>query len=356
MKYRIAKIHSAGIKTKASVLIIYAGGTMGMVKDAADSLVAINFNQIMKQLPDLDSLEVAITVISFAEPLDSSNMNIHSWIEIGQIIYKNYHNHDGFIVLQGTDTMAYSASALSFMLEGLKKPVIFTGAQLPISAIRSDARPNLISAIEIASMKRDGMSIIPEVCIFFDYQLLRGNRTTKIRSSKFDAFESENYPPLAEVGISIEFNYPAILKKDHKEDLTLNDKIDHDVAILKIFPSIKQEVVESILNIGGLKGVILETYGSGNAPTYPWFIDALREALEKGVILFNVSQCLGGTVVHGRYATSKLLGEIGVVSGWNITSEAAVTKMMYLLGKYRNPERVKKMLAISLCGELDTSL
>jgi L-asparaginase len=356
MKYRIVKIRTATRSSKGSVLIIYAGGTMGMVKDAANSLVAINFNQILRQLPDLDSLEVSVTVISFATPLDSSNMNIQSWIDIGRIIYENYHHYDGFIVLQGTDTMAYTASALSFMLEGLKKPVIFTGAQLPISAIRSDARPNLISAIEIASMKNNGIAIIPEVCIFFDHLLLRGNRTTKIRSSKFDAFESENYPHLAEVGISIDVNSPAILKRDNKAELEFIDQADPNVVILKIFPSIKQEVVESILGIAGLKGVILETYGSGNAPTYPWFINALRNTIDRGVIVFNVSQCIGGMVIHGRYATSALLGEIGVISGGNITSEAAVTKMMYLLGKHSNTGRIKKQLGTSLCGELDVSL
>lgn len=353
MKYRIAKIYTTTTNPRASVLIIYIGGTIGMVRDSADSLVALNFNQIMKQLPALDTLEVSITVISFPVSMDSSNMNVQNWIDLGSIIFENYKNYDGFIVLQGTDTMAYSASALSFILEGLNKPVIFTGAQLPISAVHSDARPNLITAIEIASMKKNGKSVIPEVCIYFNYQLLRGNRTTKVRSSQFNAFESVNYPSLAEVGINIEFNYPAILKRESGAILTVSKTLVTDIMLLKLFPSINPEAIRNVLNINGLKGIVLETYGSGNAPTYEWFIQMLKEAAEKGIIIFNVSQCIGGKVIHGRYATSHILDKIGVVSGWNITSEAAITKMMYILGKEKDPGTIKKTLQQPLCGEMD---
>ncbi len=353
MNYKIIEIQSSSLKPKASVLIIYAGGTIGMVGDVSDALVPVNFNQILQELPALDSLDVAITVISFPDPLDSSEMDVQSWKEIGRLVSENYDRHDGFIVLQGTDTMAYTASALSYMLEGLNKPVILTGAQLPVSAIRSDARPNLISAIEIAVMKKNGVAVVPEVCIYFDYLLLRGNRARKVRSGQFNAFESENYPYLAKVGIHIEFNDPAILARDPNINFGFRDKMDPNVVILKIFPSITQAVVDSILGIRGLKGVVLETYGSGNAPTSPWFIGSLQKAIEKGIIIYNVSQCLGGKVIHGRYATSKMLEEIGVISGWNITTEAAVTKMMFVLGETSDATAIKDMLSTPICGEMD---
>ncbi len=352
-KYRIININTGAISPKASVLIIYSGGTIGMVRDASGSLVALKFNQIMQQLPSLNTLNVRITVISFPEPMDSSNMTYNNWNDLGFIIYENYHNYDGFVVLQGTDTMAYSASALSFMLEGLSKPVVFTGAQLPISAIRSDARPNLITAIEIASRKKNGRAVVPEVSIYFDYQLLRGNRSRKVRSSQFGAFESENYPLLAKIGISIDFNYPVIRKPPRNADLVLHDRYDANVVVLKLFPSISPVVIQSVLSITGLRGVVLESYGSGNAPTEQWFIDELKRAINKGVIMFNVSQCMAGKVIHGRYATSKMLQEIGVVSGWNITTEAAITKMMFLLGQETDIEILKEKLSNPICGEMD---
>ncbi len=356
LKYRIINIKTGAISPKTSVLIIYSGGTIGMVRDATGSLVALKFNQIMQQLPSLNTLNVSITVISFPVPMDSSNMNYHNWIDIGYIIYENYYNYDGFVVLQGTDTMAYSASAISFILDGLNKPVVFTGAQLPISAIRSDARPNLITAIEIASKKNGEAPVVPEVCIYFDYQLLRGNRTRKIRSSQFGAFESENYPMLARIGISIDFNMAAIRKFNRDQQLVFHENYESNVMILKLFPSITQRAVEAILEMEGLKGIVLETYGSGNAPTDEWFIQALRKAIMKGVVIYNVSQCIGGKVIHGRYATSKLLQEIGVISGWNITTEAAIAKLMFVLGQSTDSEKIKQLLSTPLSGEMDVGV
>lgn len=353
MKYRIINIKTGAIKPKASVLIIYSGGTIGMVRDTTGALIALKFNQIMQQLPSLYALNVGITVISFPDPMDSSNMDYQNWIDIGQIIHENYQYYDGFVVLHGTDTMAYSASALSYILEDLDKPVIFTGAQLPISAIRSDARPNLITAIEIASKKKGKNSLVPEVCIYFDYQLLRGNRTKKIRSSQFGAFESENYPVLAKIGITIEFNTRVIQKSLKSTGLKFNNKFDPNVLILKLFPNITENVVKNILATEGLRGVVLESYGSGNAPTKEWFIDLLREAIAKGIIIYNVSQCINGKVIHGRYATSRMLDKIGVISGWNITTEAAITKLMYALGSVRNTDKVQDLLSTSIRGELD---
>ncbi len=356
LRYRIININTGATDPKASILIVYSGGTIGMVRDSTGSLVALKFNQIMKQLPSLNTLNVKITVISFPVPMDSSNMKYRNWIDIGFIIYENYHYYDGFVVLQGTDTMAYSASALSYILKGLNKPVIFTGAQLPISAIRSDARPNLITAIEIAARQEKGIPMVPEVCIYFDYQLLRGCRTRKVRSSHFSAFESENYPLLARTGITIEFNRTSIKKYRKEEKLEFQEKFVNEVVILKLFPSITSEVVNRILSIDNLKGVVMETYGSGNAPTDDWFISALRQAIDRGIVIFNISQCVGGKVIHGRYATSKKLEEIGVVSGWNITTEAAITKLMYVLGQEKDRNRIRELLSTSIAGEMDVGI
>ena len=355
LKYRIINIKTGAKKPKASVLIIYTGGTIGMIRDESGVLVALKFNQIMKQLPSLRALDVNLTVISFPVPIDSSNLDIQNWLDLGYIIYENYHHHDGFVVLQGTDTMAYSASALSYILEGLNKPVIFTGAQLPISAIRSDARPNLITAIEIAAMKKRGKAMVPEVCIYFDYLLLRGNRARKIRSNHFGAFESEDYPLLAKIGINIDFDESAIMRKDKDMKLRFHNRLDQNVAILKIIPSITADVIKSTLKTKGLKGALLETYGSGNAPNESWFINLLKSAIDRGIVIFNVTQCLGGKVIQGRYDTSRQLADIGVVGGSNITTEAAITKMMFLLAQETSIDTVKNRLEKAICGEMNGS-
>lgn len=325
-----------------------------MVRDKRGVMVPLKFNQIIHHMPSLLTLDVNLTIISFPTPIDSSNIDVRHWLDLGYIIYENYNHYDGFVILQGTDTMAYSASALSFILEGLDKPVIFTGAQLPISAIRSDARPNLVTAIEIATLKKESKPLISEVCIYFDYQLLRGNRSRKIRSNQFAAFESENYPILAKIGINIEINQSVTLRREKGIKLRYHDKLDPNIAILKIFPSITYNVVSSILNIKGLKGVVMETFGSGNAPTDPWFIGLLKQAIERGIIIFNVTQCLGGKVILGRYATSRQLEEIGVVSGRDITTESAVAKLMYLLAHETSLERIKKRLNHPICGEMSS--
>jgi L-asparaginase len=352
-KYRIVEVIKASeVKAKSSVLIIYTGGTIGMEYDDSGSLVALNFNQIVKRAPSLKTLDLGLTVISFPQPIDSSNISFEDWKNLAYIIVENYNHYDGFVVLHGTDTMSYTASALSFMLQGLNKPIIFTGAQLPISAIRSDARANLVTALEIASAKMDGHPIVPEVCVYFDYQLMRGNRTFKKRSSQFAAFGCENYPILAKAGISITYNTEYIKAYNPDEQLIYKDQFSSDIIVLKLFPSLNESYIRHVLSIPGLKGVILESYGSGNAPTDKWFLDCLREAIEKGMVIYNVSQLIGGVVAHGRYETSKYLEEIGVISGRDITREAAITKLMFLLGNETNIVDIKRKLLVPLSGEL----
>lgn len=325
-----------------------------MAYDDGGSLAPFNFGRVIDRIPELKSLKLKLTVISFPEPRDSSNIVYKDWQDMAYIIYENYAQYDGFVILHGTDTMAYSASALSYMLNGLNKPVILTGAQIPIGSIRSDARENLITALEIAISKVDGKPVVNEVCIYFNFYLLKGNRSQKIRSSTFAAFESQNYPTLAESGIDIEFNTNFLQPHDPDAQLTIHKKFNDNVVILKIFPSISEPVVHSIFNSKGLKGVVLETYGSGNTMNHDWFIKILEEAVKKGIIIYNVSQCSGGEVIQGRYETSKRLNEIGVLSGGDITTEAAITKLMFLLGNEKNAESIKKKLLIPINGEMDS--
>lgn len=336
---------------RARILIIYTGGTFGMSYDKDGVLIPFNFDYIIDQLPALKNLALAITAVSFETPIDSSNINPEHWQLISSIIYDQYDEHDGFVVLHGTDTMAYTASALSFMLEGLNKPVILTGAQLPISEPRSDARENLITALDIASARKYDIPLVPEVCIYFDYELLRGNRSKKVESMQFDAFDSGNYPPLAKAGVKIDYNFSVIRTPPESAELTLRASFETNIAIIKLFPGINRNVVNSVLSISGLKAVILETYGSGNAPTLPWLIEDLENAIALGVIIVNISQCPGGRVVQGRYETSKKLQQIGVISGADMTTEAAVTKMMLLIGEYGSAN-AKGMISQSIAGEL----
>ncbi len=350
MKYKIVNINDSGDR---SVLIIYTGGTFGMVKDASGALAPFNFGKVVDRIPELRQLGIKLTVISFPKPIDSSNIGIQDWKDMAYIIEENYSQYDAFVILHGTDTMAYSSSMLSYMLEGLNKPVIFTGAQMPIGAIRSDARENLITALEIASAHSNGNPIISEVCVYFNHLLLRGSRAQKLRSSTFAAFESENYPVLAEAGIEIEYNYPALIPHDPGSILTVKNVLDSNVSILKIFPGIKEHAVRSILQDADTKGIVLESFGSGNTMKFDWFIEGLSKAISDGKVILNVSQCIGGEVEHGRYETSKKLIEIGVLSGGDITTEAAVTKMMFLLGQKEERGEIDQMLTHPLAGEMD---
>ena len=323
-----------------------------MAYDDSGSLVPFNFGQILEKIPILSNMNIAITVISFPEPIDSSNVSMKHWTDMAYIIYENYDSYDGFVVLHGTDTMAYSASMMSYMLQGLNKPVIFTGAQLPISAMRSDARENLMTALEIATAKINGKPIVPEVCIFFNHMLLRGNRSKKVQSVHFDAFESENYPSLAEAGIVIDYNTSVIRPLESQKKLTNRNKLDNRVMILKLFPGITSQIMDACFDIPDLKGVVLETYGSGNSPSESWFMNSLERAIKKGLIILNVSQCNGGRVIQGRYETSKELLSVGVISGADITTEAAVTKLMFLLGQEKSMDAVRQKLTIPLAGEM----
>ncbi len=354
MNYKIVNIRTtATIDPTDSVLIIYTGGTFGMAYDDSGALAPFNFGRVIDLIPELRSLELRLTVISFPEPRDSSNIDPKDWEDMAYIIYENYSQYDGFVILHGTDTMAYSASALSYMLSGLNKPVIFTGAQIPIGMIRSDARENLITAIQMASSKENGVPIVNEVCLYFNYFLLRGNRSQKIRSSTFAAFQSKNYPYLAESGIDIEFRTNYMKPHNPKVKLKIKRGFDSNVSILKIFPGINKNFVQAVLNVKELRGVVLETYGSGNTMNFPWFLELLEKAVKNGIVIFNVSQCSGGEVIQGRYETSKRLDEIGVLGGGDITTEAAITKLMFLLGTEKLNLSLKKKLIAPLNGEMD---
>lgn len=336
------------------VLIIYTGGTIGMVNDpVTGSLCPFSFEEIVKEVPEIQEFDFEIDTLIFEELIDSSNLKPEVWVRLCNIIKENYEKYDGFVILHGTDTMAFSASALSFMIDNLSKPVVLTGSQLPIGTIRTDGKENLITAVEIAAAKEDGKAIIPEVCILFGDKLFRGNRTTKHTAEHFNAFASYNYPPLAKIGIHIHYNYPAILPKENKDGgIVINTHIDTNVAILKIFPGITPNIVEAVLNTKDLKAVIIETYGSGNAPTEKWFIDILKDALSRGIIIYNVTQCQAGKVEMGRYETSLELLNAGVISGQDITIEAAITKLMHILGRYTEKDTVRKELNKALKGEI----
>lgn len=325
-----------------------------MMSDPATKVLRpINFEQIMDNVPELEKLNCKIKVHSFEEIIDSSNMNPAIWSQLAGLIEANYDTVDGFVILHGSDTMAYTASALSFMLQHLAKPVIFTGSQLPISAIRTDAKENLMTAIEIANAKKNDKARVPEVCIYFDYKLFRGNRSFKYNSSKFEAFRSPNYPILAESGVHLRFSVNDIRQPD-EDKLIVHKNLVSDVAVLKLYPGISPKVVETILT-SAVRGIVMETFGAGNTTTDQWFIDMLKTAIDGGKVILDISQCKVGTVELGRYETSKQLKDIGVANGYDMTFESAVTKMMHLLGQLDDPKEVKRLLEIDLRGELTVS-
>ena len=340
--------------SKAAVLVIYTGGTIGMkAHPVTGELVPFRFEHVMEEVPELQKFGFTIDTHSFDPVIDSSNIFPDFWVRLATLIRDRYQQYNGFVILHGTDTMSYSASALSFMLEDLEKPVIFTGSQLPIGLPRTDGKENFISAVEIAAeTDSHGHAIVPEVCIFFQDELFRGNRTFKYNAEEFRASRSPNYPPLAEAGIHIKYNYKYIRYPEQwGRPLRKHTRLGTNLAILKIFPGIEQKAVEAILNMEGLRAVVLETYGQGNAPSVKWLLDLLAGAVGKGIIVLNVTQCPAGSVSMESYACGTRLKEAGVLGGHDMTTEAAVTKIMLLTGQYNDNERVKYFLSQSLNGE-----
>ena len=338
---------------KPNILLIYTGGTIGMVKDfKTGTLKAFNFNNLLKRIPELQLLDCNINTVSLEDPIDSSNINPTYWVKIAEIIEEHYHGCDGFVVLHGSDTMSYTASAMSFMLENLKKPVVFTGAQLPIGDLRTDAKENLITSIQVASLQEDGEPIIQEVCLYFEYKLYRGNRTSKINAEHFQAFKSYNYPELAESGVHLKVNNKNLLRTKKEASFKLNKNLDTNIALIKLYPGISEAVLSSILNTPKIKAVIIETFGAGNCTTESWFLSLLSEAIKKGIHIINVTQCLGGSVIMGQYETSSQLRKIGVISGKDITTEAALGKLMYMLGQDVSDNQFKTKFETPICGEL----
>ena len=342
-------------REKSSILLIYTGGTIGMKEDPAiQALRPFDFSQILAEVPELRKFAYKIDSYTFEPLIDSSDVDPLNWVTLASLIEDRYDDYDGFVILHGTDTMAYSASALSFMIEGLTKPVIFTGSQLPIGVPRTDGKENLISAVEIAAAKdSEGHARVPEVCICFDNVLMRGNRTTKINSDNFRAFRSENFPPLAEAGISIRYNDALIIKPaDWKARPLFHKKLDTRVSILKIHPGITPQVAKGILCGEESRAVIMETYGAGNAPSRGWFLDIVKEAAGMGKILMNVTQCIAGSVNMDIYATGKSLKELGIVNGYDSTTESALGKLFFLMGKSDSNTEVKSWLYDDLRGEI----
>lgn len=338
---------------RPNILLLYTGGTIGMMKDPKTAtLKAFDFENLLKRIPELELLECDIKTISFERPIDSSNMNPDYWIQIAEIVEANYDSFDGFVVLHGSDTMSYSAAALSFMLENLAKPVVFTGSQLPIGDLRTDAKENLITSIQMASLQRYGKPLIREVGLYFEYKLYRGNRTTKINTEHFEAFSSLNYPLLAESGVHLTVNHEALYRPNLRKKFIVHKELQTDVLLIKLFPGISQNILEGLFNLDSAKGYVLETFGSGNTMTQEWFITILKAVIKRGLPVVNVTQCAGGSVAMGLYETSTKLKSIGVISGKDMTTESALAKMMYMLGEQVSPKTFKTIFETSLRGEM----
>ena len=334
------------------ILLIYTGGTIGMVKDYdTGALRAFNFDELLLKIPELRLLDCEISTVSFEEPIDSSNMNPEYWAQICGHIKDGYEHYDGFVVLHGSDTMSYTASALSFMLENLSKPVIFTGSQLPIGDLRTDAKENLITSVQLAALQKRNRPVIQEVALYFEYKLYRANRTTKISAEHFEAFDSPNYPALVTSGVHLTINKEALLTPS-KRQFKVHTCLVTEIMLIKLYPGISESVVEHMVSLEGLKGVILETYGAGNATTQTWFFQLLKQLIKRGIPVVNVTQCIGGSVQMGNYETSVGLKKLGVINGADMTSETAVVKMMYLLGQKLGPKAFKTVYETPLRGEM----
>ena len=340
-------------KTSSKLLLIYTGGTIGMIReDDQASLKAFNFNELLSKIPELKLLEHKIDTLSFDKPIDSSDFGLIEYRKLAQIIYERYKDYDGFVVLHGSDTMSYTASVLSFMLENLSKPIIFTGSQLPIGDLRTDAKENLISSIQIAGLRQNNKPVIKEVGLYFEYKLYRANRTTKVNAEHFEAFDSPNYPDLIQSGVNLKINYSAIKRVRKVKDLVLHKDLEDQILLLKLFPGLNPNVFQSLMDIPCIKGIILESFGSGNFKTDDWFIDGIQSKINQSIPVVNITQCSGGQVTMGKYYTSERLQKVGVISGNDMTTETAMAKMMYMLPKRLSMKVFKTIFETSLRGEV----